>query len=272
MRTVTFHKQSFVFENVKTGLHFVVVEALAGITVKLDFEAIVYLADRFHGDPLEHVKVCRCFFITVFYTLEPGARFIIHFGMFFGFLVVSDVEFVEKIFIVLSHFFKRRPLVCRNYELAKLRAPVSQVVDSHHVVAEMLEYAIKCPADDRCGQVSDVERLCDIDGTIVYANRLACAFVRRADFVIGCTRKSHLGNCVSVKKHVEISAYHFHFFNKRKTFHSRQKFLCDSGRRNMHRACKLETRQTYIAEFGFFWRFERVFDVLNCQSVNGKRI
>ena len=267
---VAFHKQLFLTKYVKARFHFVVVETLACITVKLDSESVVNLADRFHRDRFEHVKVCDCFFVAVLNTLEPSTRFVIHFGMLFRLFVIANVQFVEVIFVVVCNVFERRPLLRRNDEFSELSAPIAEVIYADDVVSEMLEYTIERTADDGRRKVSDMEGFCDIDRTIVNANRLAFSLFACADVLVVCNFDCLFCKRVSVKEDIEITDKEF--IADTEQLKIWEKFVCNHGRCKAHRTSKLEARQADIAHFCFFWRFESRFHVLRRKTFNRKRI
>ena len=68
------------------------------------------------------------------------------------------------------------------YEFSELRAVVSEVVYSDGVISAEFKNTVKRAAYDGGRKVSYMKWLCDIDRRIVYANRLALALVRRAEF------------------------------------------------------------------------------------------
>ena len=162
--------------------------------------------------------------------------------------------------------------MCRYDEFAELSAPITEVIYTDDVVSQMLENAVKRAADNGCGKVSDMERFCNVYGTIIYANRLARALVACTDVLVFCNRKCHFRNGVSIKKHVEISSYNLDFLYEIERLYVGQKFVCNHRRSKPHRASKLEARQTYVAERGVFGCFESVFDVLFGKSFHGKRL
>ena len=104
------------------------------------------------------------------------------------------------------------PFFIRADHLAELGTPVAQMVDAHRGIAIEVINALQAVPDHRCGQMADVEPLCDIDGGIVNADRLPCPKIAATPVPI-CTEngtQDFLRHFLSAEEYIEIAADGLH--------------------------------------------------------------
>ena len=123
------------------GRHFILIEGLAGPTVKINAHACIRAFDFANGAILHFGPQGKRFGISGFDFMEPGARLIIQRRIFFGFFMEADIEGNELANRVRFNILIPPELVCRNH-LAKLRSPVAEVIDADCAIPEELKNAI----------------------------------------------------------------------------------------------------------------------------------
>ena len=75
--------------------------------------------------------------------------------------------------------FKTTPLFERDDKFTELRTVVAEVVDPHRLIAEEIQNTVQRAAQNRRGQMPDMEGLGDIDGGIVDTYSFAAADIIR---------------------------------------------------------------------------------------------
>ena len=178
------------------GRHFILIEALAGIAVKMDAQQIIYRAHFLERKVLHALPKGNRLRIALLDFMEPGPRRIVERAvliwacsfLLFRLLVETDVELHK---FAHAGFFNRpafAPLFIGDDHLSKLRAPIAQVVDGDGVISQELIDPVEGIANRSAGQVADVERLCNVDGGKLHAYVFAAALIGRA---IALTLRKH---------------------------------------------------------------------------------
>ena len=170
---VAFDQQVLLPQLVDHAVHLVVIKALARVAVKGNTQYIIHPVGILQGDLLEPVEDRQRFLVPVLDALEPGAAFIFQLGVLLRLLMEAHIQVAERLHAALLDLFLRTPVLVGGDHLAKLGAPVAQVIDAHGAVAQVIIDALEAVADGRGGQVADMEALGDVDGGIVDADRLA---------------------------------------------------------------------------------------------------
>ena len=106
---------------------------------------------------------------------KPLSRLVGELGVVFFFLMEADVNFLQGLYSALVDGFLVAPKVVRNDKLAKLRAPVAQVVDTYDVVSQRLVGFVKGATYCGSAEVTDMEGFCDIYTAVIYADRFSFA-------------------------------------------------------------------------------------------------
>ncbi|MPN19191.1 hypothetical protein SDC9_166557 [bioreactor metagenome] len=148
----------------------------------------------------------------------------------------------------LLDLFLRTPVLVGGDHLAKLGAPVAQVIDAHGAVAQVIIDALEAVADGRGGQVADMETLGDVDGGIVDADRLALSLGPRAPITLA---REHVFNGAPAKrfarqKEVQVAALDFRPLDQRVRDAARH-FCRDLRRPHAQLAREREARESHIA-------------------------
>ena len=136
----------------------------------MDAEDGVDLFDLCKRDLLEPIEQFQRFRVAVLDSLEPGPRLIVQRGICLHLLMIAHIDLDQLIHAALIDGVVIAPELVRHDHLAKLRAPVAEVVDAHGRKAEVVIDAVQRVADHGGRQVADVERLCDVDRGIVDAD------------------------------------------------------------------------------------------------------
>ena len=138
LRTLARFKQSFFFEFVDNGLHFIVIKTLAGIRIESYIEFFIDLFDFFKREFLKLIEKSDAFFVAVFDKFEITSRFVVHFGVFFALFMVFHVKTGKFFYSALFDVFFIAPMLIRVNEFAKLRTVVAEMVYSDGIISQKL--------------------------------------------------------------------------------------------------------------------------------------
>ena len=210
--TLALHEQALAAQLFDDRAHLVHVEALARIRVKRHAQQVVHPLRVLERHVLEPVEDGQRLFVALLDLLEPRAALVVQRRVRLGLLMEAHVQVDQRLHAARLHVLLAAPLLVGADHLAKLRAPVAQVVDAHRPVAGEVIDAPQRMADHRRGQVPDVEALGDVDGAVVQADRLARAHVRRAPAAgLRQHRLQRLAREVfPVEEEVQIAAHALH--------------------------------------------------------------
>ena len=229
----------------------------------------------FYLNPIENAEHFACLKTVIDCAHLFGAT---HVSTFAGALSGRPVEesipkFGEVFRELAAHLLDVRPLFHRHDEFAELSPPVAEVIYAHGLIAEIGEYAVKRRPYHSCRKMPDVEGLCDVDGTEIYAHRPAVAVAavcRPAPISVPVRRKPAAESACGEEK-VEISSRNLRPLHDIRRDESVRKLLCYHGRRFAQAPRELETRQCKVAEFAFLGYFQRRRDFRRRQCAAARR-
>ena len=246
---VVVHEQALLREKVENGLHFVVIETFARIGIERHVKALVDFLHLFQSGLFEAVEDGKRFFVAVFYLLEPGARLVVQHGVFLRFLVEFHVYIHKRTHSALFYILVVTPQFVSHYKFAELRAPVAQMVYSHRVIPRLFVQAVERRAQNRVQQMPYMERFGDIHGRVVYAHRLAPAYIAvSVIFARGQHLFQHVfGIGLLVEGKVDERTRGLRLFQKVVTAYPAHNFLCKLRGILPRRLCQTETGQRIVA-------------------------
>ena len=161
-------------------LHLIVVKRFAIVAVKRDAQEIVDFHDLLDGGLLELIKQRQRNFVAVLDALEPGAAKILQLGILFRFLVELNVQARHLLHALFADGGFIAPQFVGSQQLAKLRAPIAQVVDAYALVAHEIVEIVQGMSNGRAGKVADMELLGDVDAAVIDAHRAPMPDILRA--------------------------------------------------------------------------------------------
>ena len=161
-------------------LHLIVVKRFAIVAVKRDAQEIVDFHDLLDGGLLELIKQRQRNFVAVLDALEPGAAKILQLGILFRFLVELNVQARHLLHALFADGGFIAPQFIGGQQLAKLRAPIAQVVDAYALVAHEIVEIVQGMSNGRAGKVADMELLGDVDAAVIDAHRAPMPDILRA--------------------------------------------------------------------------------------------
>ena len=168
-----------------------------------------------------------------------------------GFRIEAHIQIVYGVYTAPLHLFPVAPVLVGADKLAELGAVVAKMIYSDRLITEKIEYLIERTAYRSCGKMSYMERFGDVYGGIIYAYRLACAFVGRA--VLSAPFKhlvdSFAGKCGLVYREVDISVYRLCPFDYIVGWVIFRDGLSYNNGALAHDLCKFETGQRIVAHF-----------------------
>ena len=123
----------------------------------------------------------------------------------------AHVQARERLHAVALHLLAVAPELVGADELAKLRAPVAQIVDGDRLVAQKVKDAAQALPDHGGAQVADVEALGNVDGAEIQADGLAPALFARAPAAAGGEHalQRAAGEILPVQEKVEVPSHLF---------------------------------------------------------------
>jgi len=249
LRAVAFGQQALLLQLVHHTVSLIMVETLTRVIVKLHAQLFVYAAGVLEGDVLEPVKNLQRFGIAVLDLLKPGATLVFQLGVLFGLLMEAHIQGGHRVHAALFHFFFIAPLFVGAYHLAKLRAPVSQMVDGHGMPAQEAIDAAQGIADHGGAEVADMEALGNVDAGIIQHHGFALALIAAAP---AFGRGHHLlqgilGKIAAIEEEIEISVHRLRGADVR-TVNRRRKLLGNHGRAHAQRLGQLKAGKSKIAQ------------------------
>ena len=135
LRALARFKQSFFFEFVDNGLHFVVIKTLARVRIEGNIEFFIYFFDFFKRKFLKLIEKTDAFFVAFFDESEITSRLVVHLGVFFAFLVVLDVKTGKFLYSALFDFVFTAPMFVSVNEFAELRTVVAEMIYSDGIIS-----------------------------------------------------------------------------------------------------------------------------------------
>ncbi len=177
----------------------------------------------------------------------------------------ADIQVAEGLHTALLNALPAAPMLVGGNHLAKLGAPVAQVVDAHGAVAQKVVDALEAVADGSGGQVTDVKALGDVDGGVVQAHRLALPFEACAPAAgVGLHGCQHaLGQPEAVDEQVEVAALDLGAVNGR-GLDAPGQLLGNLGRAHAQRLGQRKAGERHVPHGGIGRQLQR--------AANGRRI
>ncbi|MPM33923.1 hypothetical protein SDC9_80504 [bioreactor metagenome] len=253
-------EQTLFAQFVHHAAHLVVIKALARIAVERYAEDIVNFRHFLERNGFEPVEQLERFRVAVLNLFKPCARLVVQRRLGFRFLMIAHVELDQLVHTAVLHERTVAPALVGNDHLAKLRAPVAQVVDAHGVKTEVVVNSVEGRADHGRRQMADMERLCDVDRRVVDADVPAAADVRAAvAFAFGKHTLQHgLRLCRFIERKIQVSAFRARAFNARRQRQRARKFRGDDRRRFFERLCQPKAGKRIVAHLRRGRRFQPV--------------
>ncbi len=123
----------------------------------------------------------------------------------------AHIQFAQRLHAALLYHVGGAPVLVGGNHLAKLRAPVAQVVDAHCAVAQIIIDALEAVADGGGREVADVEALGDVDGGIVDADGFAAALIALPPGAFALLHGLHhrFGKINPVEEKIQVAALDF---------------------------------------------------------------
>ena len=180
LSALALNQQSLFSEFLDNGFHLIRIEPFACITVKANVQLFIDFLDVFHREVFEPVKKVVAFLISALDELEIPPRLVFEFGILLCLSVKTDVEIVDGTNSACLDLLFISPMTVSGNQLAELRSVIAQMIDSDRIVSEEPIGAVECASDDGGREVSDVERLCDVDGRIVDTDGLPLSLIAAA--------------------------------------------------------------------------------------------
>ncbi len=154
-----FFQESGRCNSVHNALTFVTVKAFAQEVVEVHAKKVVGALVLDKADVLKPLPNGQGLLVAGFHFGKPCASLVHKGWLFVGFVVEFHVKLHKLCHAVCLHGFLAAPIFVGNNKLAKLRAPVTKMVDADHVVAKLGIYFVKGISDDSCAKVTNVEVL-----------------------------------------------------------------------------------------------------------------
>jgi hypothetical protein len=209
--------------------------------------------------------------------LKPLTPQIFQLGITFSLFVEADIEIIQMPNRILVQLCLIAPTFVGLNQLAKLRAPVAQIINPHHIISQCLVDARESSTNDRRAQMPDTKRLGDIGRRIFHDNCFAFAVITFAVVtMLSINIATHIGNkCTAIQKKIEIGPGRAHL----SYYCSITREACGQFRGNVfwifsQMLGQLKARKRKIPHLGIGRHFDQGSDLIQRQlgasSMNGR--
>ena len=155
-------KQILLAELFNLRRHLIGVKALALIGIKFYVKLFICLGIFLKTDIYEPAPEREIFFVAVFELCKLFSCAVFESGVVFRFFMETHIERDKLVDTAVFNRLAASPHAVRGYELPELRSPVAEIVYSDALVSGKLMELFYRMSDDRCSEMSYMERLCDV--------------------------------------------------------------------------------------------------------------
>ena len=263
-----FFQQTFFFQFIHNGCHFVVIEAFTGVCVEFNAQHIVNTFKFFDTDVIEPFPQCQGFVVAILHFYKPQTCFVVQFRRFFRFIMEFYINAHQFLNAFFFNGFFAAPFFVSNDKFTELCAPVAQMVNAYAFVAQLAVNLVQCVADNGRTQMTYMERLCDVGRGVVDNDGLTCAHVAFAVVFFFCQDSFQylFGIEMLVHKEVDICANDFDISNEIGFFQFFTDFLCDEGRRFPQYLCQFKARVRKVPHVCIGRHFDGCRDFFRCHA------
>src|SRR5690606_34661492 len=272
-RAFAFGEQAFFLKESHRLFHRLVVGALSLVAVEVDTEPLINPFELFERETAKLTPQPGLFLPAVFQGFESRPGLILQRGIGFGLLVKTDVEVEEFANGILLEPLGPPKFTVGDDQLAKLGAPVAQVVDPDGRVTQAFKNPGQRVSDDGRPQVPHVEGLGDVGRGEIEHDRPSAAHLGLAVLVAPGENLGDdpLASRRPVEEKVDVGFDNVHSLDQSVRTELFRQFLSDAVGRFAQDPGQLKAREGVVAEARIGRHFDRPCHVklLNAQLSQG---